>query len=682
MLQLGASSARTRRKSPARLIGLLGLPFLLVLAVAMSVSGGGAATAAAACQAIANGTGSGTLPVGTGGGGSGAQGQITPLQVEQYWVGAGGPMSGAVIAAAIASAESDDITDRLQGSSPSAPTTPTSATPSDPALVGWGLWQITPGGAADYDPTVNAKIAVEKYDGSLAAGGGGWSPWTTYTSGAYTSGLAAAQAAYAQLTAQGGGVSPGATAKAATVALTATAATAAPATASPTSGTTTATLDTSSADQYITRLTGQNDAQYAIVQANGTILAQHEDNTPVAAGQAVDAMLLLAYLRAHGSSDPTGAAAARLQAMIENSSATAANSVYGQVGAGAVAEIASLAHMSGFQLDSAAGIHGLVRSTVTAEDLALLLANIDTMMPAPVRTYGMGLLDHIPHANQWGLLSAGISTVKASAGGGVAGTDSKWTVTQAAQVSTGQYGTLAVAVTSTENNSQSNGQNVIENVGSDLLATASTDTSGYSIDTSGLSPSQQAELNTVAQNMQNSGQSSQCPNVSVSGSLPTVPGQLATIDAATGVAAAPTGLPPTAGTVIDKLIAAGNQIHTYPYIAIHYPSMATMWPGYDCSGSTSYILYKAGLLGSAPYVSGMFDHWGQPGPGKYVTVFYNAAHVFIEVDGIVFDTAHYAPTEPSGTGPRWQPSSMIQPQINGDVADGNGGFAEAHPPGL
>ena len=68
MLQLGASSARTRRKSPARLIGLLGLPFLLVLAVAMSVSGGGAATAAAACQAIANGPGSGTVPVGTGGG--------------------------------------------------------------------------------------------------------------------------------------------------------------------------------------------------------------------------------------------------------------------------------------------------------------------------------------------------------------------------------------------------------------------------------------------------------------------------------------------------------------------------------------------------------------------------------------------------------------------------------------
>ena len=451
MLRLSASSARTRRKSPARLLGLLGVPFLLVLAVAMSVSGGGAATAAAACQTIANGTGSGTVPVGTGG--SGAVGQITPLQVEQYWVGAGGPMSGAVIAAAIASAESDDITDRLQGSSPSAPTTPTSGTPSDPSLIGWGLWQITPGSAADYDPTVNAKIAVEKYDGSLAAGGGGWSPWVTYTTGAYASGLAAAQAAYAQLTAQGGGgVSPGATGKAATVALTAKVTTASP-TTSP---------------------------------------AKHS--------------------------------------------------------------------------------------------------------PAPPTQTG----------------------------------------------------------------------------------TTSADT----IDTSALSPRQQTEINNVAATMQNSGESGQCPNASVSGSLPTVPGQLATINPATGVASAPTGLPPTVGIVIDKLLAAGNQIHTYPYIAIHYPSMATMWPGYDCSGSTSDILYKAGLLGSSPYVSGMFDTYGQPGPGKYVTIFYNAAHVFIEVDGIVFNTAHYAPTEPSGTGPRWQPSSIIQPQINGDIAAGNGGFREVHPPGL
>jgi hypothetical protein len=681
MLQLGASSARTRRKGPARLTALLGLPFLLVLAVAMSVSGGGAASAAAACQAVASGPGS-TVPIGTGGGGSGAVGQITPLQVEQYWVGAGGPMSGAVTAAAIASAESDDITDRLQGSSPSTPTTPTGNTPSDPALVGWGLWQITPGSAADYDPTVNAKIAVEKYQGSLAAGGGGWSPWTTYTSGAYTSGIPAAQAAYAQLTAQGGGVSPGATAKATSAALTATVATAAPATASPTTGTAPAQLDTSSADQYITRLTGQNDAQYAIVEANGTVLAQHEDGTAVAAGQATYAMLLLAYLRAHPSSDPSGGAAAHLQAMIENSNGSAASWVYGQVGAAAVAQIASLAHMSGFHLNGSPGAHALARSTVTAEDLALLLANIDMLMPAPVRTYGMGLLAHVPHTSRWGLLAAGISTVNASAGGAVAGTDGKWTLGQAAQVSTSQHGVIGVAVTSTENASQSNGQNVVQNVGSDLLANPNTDTSGYSIDTSGLSPSQQAELSNLAANMQSSGQSSQCPNVSVSGSLPTVPGQLATIDAATGVAAAPTGLPPNVGAVIDKLIAAGNEIHTKPYLAYHWPSLATMWPAYDCSGSTSYILYKAGLLGPSPYVSGMFDHWGQPGPGKYVTVFYNADHVFIEVDGIVFNTAHYATTEPAGTGPRWQPSSTIQPQINGDVSAGHGGFAEAHPPGL
>ena len=476
-------------------------------------------------------------------------------------------------------------------------------------------------------------------------------------------------------------MSPGATAKA-SGRLTATVATAAPATASPTTGTAAAQIDTSSADQYITRLPGQNDAQYAIVQANGTILAQHEDTTPVAAGQAVDAMLLLAYLRAHSSSDPTGAAAAHLQAMIENSSATAARlGSTSQVGAGAVQQIASLAHMSGFHLDSAPGIHALVRSTVTAADLALLLANIDTLMPAPVRTYGMGLLDHIPHANQWGLLSAGISVstrALAAASPEPTANGRSPRPRRSAPASTAPSRSLSppprtLAVKRSERHRKRR---------LDLLATASTDTSGYSIDTSGLSPSQQAELSNLAQNMQNSGQSSQCPNVSVSGSLPTVPGQLATIDAATGVAAAPTGLPSAVGHGDRQ---ADRRRQPDPHLPLHrdpYPSMATMWPGYDCSGSTSYILYKAGLLGSAPYVSGMFDKWGQPGPGKYVTVFYNAAHVFIEVDGIVFDTAHYAPTEPAGTGPRWRPSSMIQAQIDGDVADGNGGFAEAHPPGL
>jgi hypothetical protein len=55
--------------------------------------------------------------------------------------------------------------------------------------------------------------------------------------------------------------------------------------------------------------------------------------------------------------------------------------------------------------------------------------------------------------------------------------------------------------------------------------------------------------------------------------------------------------------------------------------------------------------------------------------------VFIEVDGIVLNTAWYAPVAPTSpsSGPRWQPASTIQAQINGDTY---GGFTQTHPPGL
>ena len=67
-----------------------------------------------------------------------------------------------------------------------------------------------------------------------------------------------------------------------------------------------------------------------------------------------------------------------------------------------------------------------------------------------------------------------------------------------------------------------------------------------------------------------------------------------------GVAYAPSEAP----LAVQRAIWAGNQIHTKPYIAVHYASLAWLWPGYDCSGSVSYVLYKAGLLSSSPDVSG------------------------------------------------------------------------------
>jgi hypothetical protein len=146
-----------------------------------------------------------------------------------------------------------------------------------------------------------------------------------------------------------------------------------------------------------------------------------------------------------------------------------------------------------------------------------------------------------------------------------------------------------------------------------------------------------------------------------------------------GVALAPADAP----LAVQQLIAAGNQIISKPYPVPdqHYGSLDQLWPAYDCSGSTSYVLYKAGLLSDGALVAAQFTAWGQPGPGRWVTIYANEGHVFIDVAGIVLNTAWYTPVQPSWppSGPRWQPASTIPAQIRGDVY---GGFTERHPAGL
>ncbi len=140
-----------------------------------------------------------------------------------------------------------------------------------------------------------------------------------------------------------------------------------------------------------------------------------------------------------------------------------------------------------------------------------------------------------------------------------------------------------------------------------------------------------------------------------------------------GVAYAPSYAPPA----VKRAIWAGDQIHTKPYIAVHYASLAHLWPGYDCSGSVSYVLFKGGLLSQSPDVSGDFESYGLRGPGQWITVWGSAGHTFIELAGIVFDTAQYASVAPAGSGPRWQPASIISAQLQ----DGNA-WSERHPAGF
>jgi peptidoglycan hydrolase CwlO-like protein len=127
-----------------------------------------------------------------------------------------------------------------------------------------------------------------------------------------------------------------------------------------------------------------------------------------------------------------------------------------------------------------------------------------------------------------------------------------------------------------------------------------------------------------------------------------------------GMVQPPAGAP----EAVRQVIAAGNAIATLPYIygGGHASFHAD---GYDCSGSVSYALAAAGLV-SSPMVSGDFESWGAPGPGRWITIYANAGHVWMDVAGWRFDTVALAES-----GTRW--------------ARGGGEFSDMvvrHPAGL
>ena len=124
-------------------------------------------------------------------------------------------------------------------------------------------------------------------------------------------------------------------------------------------------------------------------------------------------------------------------------------------------------------------------------------------------------------------------------------------------------------------------------------------------------------------------------------------------------------IPTNVPEVVQRVIAGGNAIADFPYIwgGGHASFIAN---GYDCSGSVSYALAAGGLLG-APLVSGELASWGEPGPGRWITIYATAGHTFMDVDGVWFDTA-------GRSGPyasRWLVST---PPL--------AGYAVRHPPGL
>ena len=122
--------------------------------------------------------------------------------------------------------------------------------------------------------------------------------------------------------------------------------------------------------------------------------------------------------------------------------------------------------------------------------------------------------------------------------------------------------------------------------------------------------------------------------------------------------------PDSAPAAVQAVISAGNRIARLPY---RYGGGHGRWEdsGYDCSGSVSYALHGAGLLRESAPATG-FYRYGQPGPGRWITLYANGSHMYMVVAGLRFDTSGR-----SQTGSRWQVRQRSP-----------GGFVVRHPTGL
>lgn len=116
--------------------------------------------------------------------------------------------------------------------------------------------------------------------------------------------------------------------------------------------------------------------------------------------------------------------------------------------------------------------------------------------------------------------------------------------------------------------------------------------------------------------------------------------------------------------LLRRAVAAANRIQYKPYIygGGHGSFQAA---GYDCSGSVSYVLHGMGRL-DVPMDSGELMSYGKPGPGRFVTIYANAGHAFMVINGRRYDTSVRA-----SDGSRWGPGMRS-----------TSGYVARHPAGL
>jgi hypothetical protein len=165
------------------------------------------------------------------------------------------------------------------------------------------------------------------------------------------------------------------------------------------------------------------------------------------------------------------------------------------------------------------------------------------------------------------------------------------------------------------------------------------------------------------------GPSGACGAAGPSGVLPLTPGQRARL-LPDGRAAAPADAP----AAVKGIIAAGNEIVGKPYMVGggHGLPLDEVAPSYDCSSSVEHLLYGGRLL-PVDYdaASGTLESFGLPGPGRWVTIYASADHVFMYVAGLRWDTHNAAGPQDGSPGIGWHP-----------LVRSSAGFVVRHPRGL
>ena len=122
----------------------------------------------------------------------------------------------------------------------------------------------------------------------------------------------------------------------------------------------------------------------------------------------------------------------------------------------------------------------------------------------------------------------------------------------------------------------------------------------------------------------------------------------------------------TAPAQLQHAVYAANTLQNKPYVrGGGHASVEDN--AYDCSGSVSYVLIKAGLL-RAPLSSSAFSTYGEAGPGRFITIWVKPGeHVFMTICGLRMDTSGQI----TGEGPRWRTKSRSY-----------AGFTPRHPAGF